>query len=76
MQEAETESNWQHEAFDREIVQRVWRFAIVVDTGDEMTHHRAVENGFIPDVPLPPTRIVRAGAVLEILFAQRHFSQA
>ena len=34
MQEAETETHWQHEAYEREIVNRVWRFASMVEGND------------------------------------------
>jgi len=48
------------------------RLAVVVDTGDELAHHRAVEQRFVLEIPVAPARIVRIGAMVEDLVAQRH----
>ena len=48
------------------------RLPVIVHPGDELAHHRAVEQRFILQVPVPPAGVFRVGAMVEYLVAQSH----
>jgi hypothetical protein len=41
------------------------RFPVIVHTGDELAHHRAVEQRPVFQVPMPPAGIFRIWTVFE-----------